>query len=66
MNASQISETKNQPTKFSKSQSNIIDLIDIESNHFSHQNLRFKESNKLFFTESSEKPYLTARYACAI
>ena len=66
MNASEISETTNQPIKVSTSQSNIIDLIDIESDDCSHEHLLSKESNKLFFTETSEKPYLTPRYACAI
>ena len=65
-NASYISETKNGANTFPKSMSNIINLINIESTDCSHQNLLSNESNKLFFTETSGKNYLTPRYACAV
>lgn len=66
INASEISEANNQPKKFPTSQKKIIDLLDIESNDCSHKTLLSKDTNKLFFTETSGKPYLTPRYACAI
>jgi hypothetical protein len=66
MNASEISETKGINPWNKSLKPNSIELIDIESNHRSHQNLLSKDTNKLFFTETSGKPYLTPRYACAI
>ena len=64
--ASEISEAKSPPTKLPDVQKKMIDLIDIESNDYIHQNILYKSTNKLFFTETSGKPYLTPRYACAI
>ena len=66
LNASYISETKNGKNTFPKSMNNIIELINIESTDCSNRNLLSNESNKLFFTETSGKQYLTPRYACAI
>ena len=65
LNASEISEEK-QEEPLLKKMGNIIELINIESTECSHRNVLLKESNKLFFTETSGKPYLTPRYACAV
>ena len=66
LDTSEIPETKNDVKIAPKSLSNIIELINIESTDCSHRNLLSKESNKLFFAETSGKQYLTPRYACAI